>query len=70
MYHDPTREILIDMVGWYDLVNTSGMVSIDDLAKLKTIVEHARGMLDSASEPAQYWLLDFEGDKDQFDDTE
>ena len=70
MYHDPTREILIDMVGWYDLVNTSGMVSIDDLAKLKTIVAHARGMLYSASEPAQYWLLDFEGDKDQFDDTE
>ena len=70
MYHDPTREILIDVVGWYDMVNTSGAVTIDDLARLKTIVDNAQSALDATADTAQYWLLDFEQDKDQFEDVE
>lgn len=70
MYHNPTKEILIDVINWYNTVNTSGMVTIDDLARLKPMVERARLALDLGDEQAQYWLLDFEGDKDQFDDID
>ena len=67
MSYDLKREVLIEVVSWYDSVNNSGTIAIDDYARLKAIVERARGALDSTPQNWQ-WVLDFEQDIDQFED--
>ena len=58
-----TKETLINLVSWYDSVNEVGKITIDDLARLNSVVETARDILDKGQTTAsaaefyeQYWL--------------
>jgi hypothetical protein len=62
-----TREVLIDIVGWYDSVSAASSIAVDDIARLKPIADRAKIELESSNDDPQFWLFELESDKDQFD---
>ena len=61
------KEALIEISNWYDEVNCQGYVAIDDLSRLKAIVDEARRVLevDKDFSSSQQQAFDF-GERDYY----
>ena len=68
--NNSAKEALVDISNWYDEVNSKGTVSIDDLARLKNIVDYSRAILSSDAELSEapqrsFAFMESEGEEEK-----